>query len=114
YPQIFSRFDFPAANTALQANRRYLLTGVAFAGTRGISSVEVSLDGSRHWRPARLEPPPSPSVWTRWSYSWTPAGGFYTLAVRARDGSGRYQRSGQSSTFPSGASAYQVLTVIAR
>ncbi|MGH7612239.1 MAG: molybdopterin-dependent oxidoreductase, partial [Candidatus Dormibacteria bacterium] len=42
YPQIFSRFDFPAANTALQANRRYLLTGVAFAGTRGISSVEVS------------------------------------------------------------------------
>ncbi|MGH3539323.1 MAG: hypothetical protein ACRDQJ_13720, partial [Pseudonocardiaceae bacterium] len=75
---------------------------------------EVSLDGTRHWAQARLAPPASPYTWTRWSYSWTPAGGYYTLAVRARDGRGTYQQSGLTSTFPSGASAYQVLTVIAR
>ncbi|MGH7608517.1 MAG: molybdopterin-dependent oxidoreductase [Candidatus Dormibacteria bacterium] len=114
YPRIFSRFDFPAANTALASGHRYLLTGVAYAGTRGISAVEVSLDGTRHWAQARLAPPASPYTWTRWSYSWTPAGGYYTLAVRARDGRGTYQQSGLTSTFPSGASAYQVLTVIAR
>jgi DMSO/TMAO reductase YedYZ molybdopterin-dependent catalytic subunit len=114
YPQTFSRFDFPAGNGSLSAGRSYLLTGVAYAGTRGISAVELSFDGSRNWARAKLSPPLSPYTWSLWSYSWTPPAGFYTVRLRARDGLGRYQLANQAQSYPSGASAYQELTLLVR
>ncbi|HEY6538279.1 MAG TPA: molybdopterin-dependent oxidoreductase [Candidatus Dormibacteraeota bacterium] len=114
YPEIFSRFDFPSGNSSLSAGREYLLTGVAYAGTKGINQVEVSVDGSRHWSKAQLRKPISPYTWTLWSFAWRPAPGFYTLRVRARDGLGRVQRSGQAESFPNGATGYQQLTVLVR
>ncbi|MGA8426818.1 MAG: molybdopterin-dependent oxidoreductase [Candidatus Dormiibacterota bacterium] len=114
YPKTFSRFDFPAGNSSLSAGRSYLLTGVAWAGTRGISAVELSFDGSRNWTKAKLIPPLSPYTWTLWSYPWTPPEGFYTVRLRARDGLGHYQPANQTSSYPSGASAYQELTLLIR
>ncbi len=114
YPQIFSRFDFPSGNSSLSAGRTYLLTGVAYAGTRGISRVEISVDGSSNWNKAEIRAPLSPYTWTLWSFPWRPASGFYTLRVRARDGRGNYQRPGQGNTYPNGASGYQELTVLVR
>ncbi len=114
YPRIFSRFDFPPGNSSLSSGRAYLLTGVAYAGTRGISRVEISVDGSDKWSPADLRVPLSPYTWTLWSFPWRPASGFYTLRVRARDGLGNYQQPGQGQTYPNGASGYQLLTVLVR
>jgi DMSO/TMAO reductase YedYZ molybdopterin-dependent catalytic subunit len=114
YPRIFSRFDFPSGNSSLSAGRRYLLTGVAYAGSRGISEVEVSLDGSRHWSRAELKHPLSPYSWTLWSFPWSPPAGFYTLRLRARDGLGNDQSAGQNQSYPDGASGYQQLTVLVR
>ncbi len=114
YPRIFSRFDFPSGNSSLSAGRRYLLTGVAYAGSRGISEVEVSLDGSRHWSRAELKHPLSPYSWTLWSFPWSPPAGFYTLRLRARDGLGNDQSAGQNQSYPTGASGYQQLTVLVR
>jgi DMSO/TMAO reductase YedYZ molybdopterin-dependent catalytic subunit len=114
YPRVFSRFDFPSGNSSLGSGRRYLLTGVAYAGTKGISQVEVSFDGSRTWSKADLRTPLSPYTWTLWSLPWKPNSGFYTLRVRARDGAGNYQRAGQGNSYPSGASGYQELTVLVR
>jgi DMSO/TMAO reductase YedYZ molybdopterin-dependent catalytic subunit len=114
YPKTFSRFDFPAGNTSLSAGRKYLLTGVAWAGTRGISAVELSFDGSRHWSKAKLIPPLSPYTWTLWSYPWSPNAGFYTVKLRARDGLGHYQPANQTQSYPSGASAYEELTLLVR
>jgi DMSO/TMAO reductase YedYZ molybdopterin-dependent catalytic subunit len=114
YPRIFSRFDFPSSNSALSAGRPHLLTGVAYAGTRGISAVELSLDGSRRWSRAKLETPLSPYSWTLWSLPWQPGPGFYTLRLRALDGQGNYQQPGDDQTYPSGASGYQQLTVVVR
>ncbi|MGC1185039.1 MAG: molybdopterin-dependent oxidoreductase [Candidatus Dormiibacterota bacterium] len=114
YPRIFSRFDFPSGNASLSAGRRYLLTGVAYAGTKGISQVEVSVDGSRSWTKADLRAPLSPYAWTLWTFPWNPAAGFYTLRVRARDGQGNYQLPGQGNSYPNGASGYQQLTVLVR
>ena len=111
-PHIFSRFDFPPGSARLGAGRSYLLSGVAFAGNLGISLVQVSLDGGRHWVTADLERPLSPYAWTIWSLPWRPQAGLYTLTVRARDGRGRLQSSPDTGTYPNGASGRQEILVI--
>ncbi len=110
-PRTFSRFDFPAASGQLSGGRRYLLSGVAYAGLRGISRVEVSVDGGRSWRRARLEPPLSPYCWTIWSLLWAPAPGLYQLTVRATDGSSRPQTEQATGSYPAGATGLQQLQV---
>ncbi|MGH7758945.1 MAG: molybdopterin-dependent oxidoreductase, partial [Candidatus Dormibacteria bacterium] len=114
YPKIVSRFDFPSGNSSLGAHRGYLLSGIAFAGTRGISKVELSVDGSRKWLRAELRPVLSPYSWTIWTYPWRPTPGYYTLSVRAVDGLGNVQQPGAGQTYPSGANGYQALTIVVR
>jgi len=114
YPRIFSRFDFPTGNSSLSSTRTYLLTGVAYAGTRGISRVEVSMNGSQNWSKADQRAPLSPYSWTLWSMPWSPNPGLFTLRVRAFDGRGNRQQPGSGATFPNGASGYQQLTVLVR
>ncbi len=90
-----------------RARRATWIAGVAWAGARGISRVEVSLDGGRTWQAAELREPLSPLAWTQWAYRWTPAGrGNYRILCRATDGSGRLQDSVPRQPHPSGASGY--------
>jgi DMSO/TMAO reductase YedYZ molybdopterin-dependent catalytic subunit len=110
-PRTFSRFDFPATSGQLSGGRRYLLSGVAYAGLRGISQVEVSVDGGGSWRRARLEPPLSPYCWTIWSLLWAPTPGLYQLTVRAKDGSSRPQTTRATGSYPAGATGLQQLQV---
>jgi len=88
------------------------LAGVAFAGTRGISTVEVSTDGGRTWLAATLKAPLGPLTWTLWSLSWTPdREGAYTLLARARDGEGKLQPAAVAPSYPDGASGYHTVRV---
>ena len=88
-----------------------ILGGVAFAGNRGISKVEVSVDGGNTWREATLKPPSSDLSWVLWAYEWDPGPGNYVVYARATDGGGALQTSAQSDTFPSGATGYVMSTV---
>lgn len=82
-------------------------TGIAFAGARGIRSVEVSLDNGDTWQPCRLETPTRPHVWSLWSYRWKkPTTGKYAMFVRAIDGDGKLQTSERSRRYPDGATGY--------
>lgn len=82
--------------------------GVAFAGDRGISRVEVTLDGGRTWLPARLERPLSPDAWVCWYLEPGPLRpGVHTATVRATDGTGRVQSAAATPSFPNGASGLQ-------
>jgi DMSO/TMAO reductase YedYZ molybdopterin-dependent catalytic subunit len=105
-----ARIDTPADGATL-ARGAITIAGVAFAGTRGISAVEVSTDRGRSWRPAELGETPSPLSWTLWTFAWTPASGAYTVVVRARDGSGALQSAIVAPSFPSGASGYHSIHV---
>ncbi len=61
--------------------------GIAWAGDRGISKVEVSVDGG-DWVEAELRDPLSTETWVIWRYNWPFASGSHTFAVRCYDGNG--------------------------
>jgi DMSO/TMAO reductase YedYZ molybdopterin-dependent catalytic subunit len=88
------------------------VAGVAFAGTRGISKVELSTDGGATWSSAPFKAPLSPLTWVLWTFDWTPAKeGAYRLMVRATDGMGAAQDSRGAASYPSGASGYHTIQV---
>jgi DMSO/TMAO reductase YedYZ molybdopterin-dependent catalytic subunit len=106
-----TRLDTPRDGSLVKLGA-VALTGVAFAGDRGISAVEWSADGGRTWSPAQLQPALSPLVWTLWNATWTPdRDGAHTLVVRSRDGGGELQSSAVQSSFPRGASGYHQVRV---
>lgn len=88
--------------------------GVAFAGDRGISRVEVSLDDGRSWTSATLKGPAlSGTTWVLWTYAFDPpAGGAYRIIVRAVDGGGSVQEAAGAPPFPDGASGYDSITLL--
>jgi len=89
------------------ANKQVPLTGVAFAGERGVAKVQVSLDGGSHWVDCQLVTPTTPGVWSLWRYEWNrPTPGRYRLSVRAVDGTGALQTARHHQSFPDGASGY--------
>jgi DMSO/TMAO reductase YedYZ molybdopterin-dependent catalytic subunit len=69
------------------------LGGIAFAGARGVSRVEVRVDGGE-WQPARLREPMSGTTWVLWRARLTAAPGEHVYAVRAFDAEGRPQQVG--------------------
>jgi DMSO/TMAO reductase YedYZ molybdopterin-dependent catalytic subunit len=76
--------------------------GIAHAGARGISKVEVQVDGGA-WEPAELRAPLSGLTWVLWRYDWPFSEGVHEFAVRATDGQGNLQETQKQGTFPSGA-----------
>jgi DMSO/TMAO reductase YedYZ molybdopterin-dependent catalytic subunit len=106
-----ARIDSPQDADIVKLGR-VSLAGVAFAGTRGIGSVEYSTDGGAAWREAQFSPPLSPYTWVLWQAAWTPASeGAYKLVVRATDGTGTPQDGRSSPSYPRGASGYHMIGV---
>jgi len=102
--KTMSRLD---SRDELKADRAVELTGIAFAGARGVRKVEVSLDGGETWAACELITPGRRDAWSTWRYKWDrPAEGGHTLAVRAVDGSGNTQTAQRSGSYPAGASGY--------
>ena len=87
------------------------LRGFAFAGDRGIRSVDISLDDGETWKSAVLEPTISPYAWRFWHYTWhDPKPGDYRLRVRATDGTGVLQSSIEQKPFPNGGTGLQEIS----
>ncbi len=109
--KTMSRIDAPGHGETVRGLAQ-TVRGFAFAGSRGVQAVELSLDGGERWAPAQLEPELSPHAWRFWSFRWTvPKPGRWTLAVRAQDGQGRWQTSADEGPFPDGAQGLHEITV---
>ncbi len=79
------------------------VAGHAYAGNRGISAVEVSIDGGETWAEATLsEPLPNPATWRQWRYEWSPDRDEVEVVVRAIDGEGNLQTEEYSPPKPNG------------
>lgn len=104
--KTMSRLDRPPAGTVV-AGEPYRLTGMAFAGARGIERVEVSLDGGRSWTDCQLVEGGESGVWALWAYDWRrPRAGGHRLVCRAIDGNGAVQTARAQGPYPDGASGY--------
>ena len=83
------------------------IAGIAFAGDRGVKTVEVSNDGGETWEQAELKPAISPYSWALWHKEWTPTRpGNHALVVRATDGAGHLQVAEEAPPIPDGASGF--------
>ena len=75
--------------------------GIAFAGTRGISSVEVRVDGG-DWQPAQLRAPLSETTWVIWRYDWPFTAGDHLFEVRCTEADGTPQIEESHAARPDG------------
>ncbi|MFB6088051.1 MAG: molybdopterin-dependent oxidoreductase [Haloarculaceae archaeon] len=92
---------------ARAGGNRLRVGGHAYAGTRGIRTVEVSVDGGDTWTQATLsEPLPGDDVWRQWAHTYESPGTAHEVVVRARDGTGTLQPRKRQSPYPSGATGW--------
>lgn len=88
------------------------IRGNAFAGNRGVASVDVSPDGGQTWLPARIDYPGTDLTWAFWTFDWQPTRpGEYTLVARTTDRHGGVQTSDYRDTAPEGATGFPGLHV---
>ncbi len=85
--------------------------GIAHAGSRGISKVEVKVDDG-DWVEAQLRGPLSQTTWVIWRYDLPFMQGEHTLAVRCVDGEGTPQIEKVEGSRPSGATGIDTQKVI--
>jgi hypothetical protein len=108
----FARFDSPSYDQAIPLVSPVALKGIAYGGDRGVSRVEISVEGGTSWREAKLEYPGTRPSWALWTYDWEPPGpGEYQLVVRATDGCGTAQTGDDGDTRPAEAAGYHRVTV---
>ncbi len=90
--------------TMIDTDHRKLVPigGIAHAGSRGISKVEVQVD-SGPWERAELRAPLSELTWVIWRYDWPYQSGRHTFAVRCYEGNGTPQIATPSPPEPNGA-----------
>jgi DMSO/TMAO reductase YedYZ molybdopterin-dependent catalytic subunit len=102
-----SRIDTPRSNVAAGT---VPVAGVAWAPDRGISAVEIRIDGGA-WQAAELSTPISDATWVQWLYRWEATPGDHRLEVRATDGRGEVQAEERTPPAPDGARGYHSVRV---
>lgn len=110
--RMTARIDTPLVGSNVPVNQAAYIGGVAFSGNKGISEVDVSLDGGDSWQVATLKRPLSNLTWVLWELPWHPTSpGNYTLIARAIDMEGNVQDPQVAPPAPDGSSGYHSITV---
>lgn len=110
-----SRLDFPGSHDRLSVSSTIVVAGVAYAGARGVSAVEVSTDDRRTWTAARLGRRIADASWRRWAFAWhPPKAGWYRISVRASDERGVGQVEDEQESLPLGATGLHTQQVEVR
>lgn len=81
----------PSGGQRLLDKGFYNITGLAWSGRGKVKRVDVSVDGGRNWRTARLEGPVLNKCLTRFNIDWVWDGGPCVLQSRAIDDTGYVQ-----------------------
>jgi DMSO/TMAO reductase YedYZ molybdopterin-dependent catalytic subunit len=97
-----SRIDVPKG-FAQVSKGTVAVAGVAWAQHRGISGVQVRIDGGA-WQDATLSGEVSADTWRQWVYQWdATTTGQHTIECRAIDGTGTPQTEQVQGVMPDGA-----------
>ncbi len=104
-----SRIDTPH-NGAHLSQGMVPIAGVAWAQHRGISRVDVRVDGGP-WNEASLSAQDTVDTWRQWVWRWSATAGDHLLEARATDGTGAVQTEIPAPLFPNGASGLHRIVV---
>jgi sulfane dehydrogenase subunit SoxC len=83
----------PSGGLTLPGKGFYEITGLAWSGGGAIRRVEVSTDGGRSWKDAKLQTPVLSKAHTRFTLDWTWDGEEAVLQSRCTDERGEIQPS---------------------
>jgi sulfane dehydrogenase subunit SoxC len=89
--EVKSVITTPSGGQVLLDKGFYNVTGIAWSGRGTIRRVEVSVDGGKNWKEARLETPVLDKCLTRFNFDWTWNGSDAILQSRATDSTGHVQ-----------------------
>jgi len=89
--EVKSVITSPSGGQKLLDRGYYEVTGLAWSGRGRIRRVDVSADGGRNWRTARLQQPVLPKALTRFRIDWSWDGSPALLQSRAVDETGHVQ-----------------------
>ncbi len=107
-----SRIDVAGTDFRARPGEDTWIAGIAWAGGRGISKVEVSIDGGNSWEEAMMKEPISRFAWTLWAYRWTPQKkGSMEIVCRATDGESNVQTAQEAPPHPAGATGLHRVSV---
>ena len=81
----------PSGGQVLLDKGFYNISGLAWSGRGKVKKVDVSVDGGRNWRPARLENPVLSKCLTRFNLDWVWDGKPVLVQSRATDETGYVQ-----------------------
>jgi DMSO/TMAO reductase YedYZ molybdopterin-dependent catalytic subunit len=112
FPQTTSVIDAVAVEATDPKTGQVPVGGIAWAGDRGISKVEIEVDDGP-WEAAELRSPAlSPLTWVQWRYFWAAPIGKHTVRVRAYDGKGVLQVTREAPAHPNGATGIDSVTAV--
>jgi sulfane dehydrogenase subunit SoxC len=83
----------PSAGLAIPGRGYVEITGLAWSGGGTVSKVDVSTDGGRSWKEAKLQAPVLPKAHTRFNFDWAWNGEEAVLLSRCTDDRGEVQPS---------------------
>jgi sulfane dehydrogenase subunit SoxC len=89
--EVKSVITTPSGGQLLQGKGYYEITGLAWSGRGRVRRVDVSTDGGRNWRTARLQEPVLTKALTRFRLDWNWDGAPALLQSRATDETGHVQ-----------------------
>jgi sulfane dehydrogenase subunit SoxC len=89
--EVKSVITSPSGGQVLLDRGYYNISGLAWSGRGRIKRVDVSFDGGRNWREARLETPVLSKALTRFNADWVWDGSPAILQSRAIDETGHVQ-----------------------
>ena len=85
-------FVSPEPDSVLTLGKTYDVQGVAYDGGDGIAKVELSEDGGKTWKAAKLEDEIGKYSWRRWHYAFKPISkGTVTIKLKATNANNQTQ-----------------------
>lgn len=106
--KMSSRVEVPRALGRVPAGT-VAIGGSAWAQTKGISKVEIQLDGG-DWQEADLATEANVDTWRQWSFMWNDApAGNHKVRVRAYDADNELQIEDQAPPEPDGSTGWHTI-----
>lgn len=91
--QVKAEIARPTSGELIKADSDYRIRGAAWTGESEIAKVDVSTDGGKSWREAKLQGENMKNAWRLWEYPWRAPDkeGKVRIMARAADSRGRVQ-----------------------